>query len=304
MSTEYRVELDLFSGPLDLLLYLVRRNEVDILHLRIAEITAQFSEFLEVLQFLDLDLVGDFVVMASTLVELKSRAVLPQPAEEEEKEPEIADDTQSDLIRQLLEYKKFKDAAKELEKQAALWQERYPRLSNDRPRQGKNHAADRIKEVELWDLVSALGRVLRRKDVDRESSIRYDDTPQSVYIEQVGSRVRAEKRVGFTSFFDEATTRSQIAGIFLAILELLRNHAFRAEQTEDFGEIWILAPSLGATQQAESARTDTSGNHAATLSLPLPQPESPDEATAGETLGASDLPAAPGRPADTPDGGE
>jgi len=303
MSTEYRVELDLYSGPLDLLLYLVRRNEVDILRLPIAEITTQFNEFLEVLQFLDLGLVGDFVVMASTLVELKSRAVLPQPVEQEE-EPEIVDDTQSDLIRQLLEYKKFKDAAKELERHAALWQERYPRLSNDRPRQGKDHAADRIKEVELWDLVSALGRVLRRKDVNRESSIRYDDTPLSVYIEQVGNRVRAEQRVGFTSFFNEATTRSQIAGIFLAILELLRHHSFRAEQTGDFAEIWILAPSPHATPQAESVETDASGNRAATLSLPQPRPESPDKTAADATLRASDPPTAPEYPADTPDGGE
>src|SRR3990172_6462205 len=98
----YRVELDIFSGPLDLLLYLVRRSEVDVLDLPIARITAQFQEMLSVLELIDLDLAGDFVVMASTLVEIKSRLLLPRP-EEIEAEPEIAEDPRSELIQQLLE---------------------------------------------------------------------------------------------------------------------------------------------------------------------------------------------------------
>src|SRR5690606_17157600 len=116
---DYRVELDIYSGPLDLLLYLVRRHEVEIVDLPIAAITAQFLEFMEVLELIDLDLIGDFVVMASTLAEIKSRMVLPRADEEE---PEVStgdEDPRSDLVRQLLEYKKFKDAAKLLEEQAA-----------------------------------------------------------------------------------------------------------------------------------------------------------------------------------------
>src|SRR5215510_257917 len=108
---DYRVQLDLFSGPLDLLLYLVRRNEVDVVRLPIARITHQFLQFLEVLEFLDLDLVGDFVVMASTLVEIKSRQVLPRAEEEVPDEIPIEDEASSDLIQQLLEYKRYKDAA-------------------------------------------------------------------------------------------------------------------------------------------------------------------------------------------------
>jgi segregation and condensation protein A len=147
---DYRVELDAFSGPLDLLLYLVRRQEVDILNLPIAQITARFLEFLEVLQILDLDLVGDFLVMASSLVEIKSRLALPGP----EVPPELVEadeDPRADLVRQLLEYKRFKDASRLLEDQAAEWQQRYPRLSDDRPRGGNDPARDLIKEVELWD---------------------------------------------------------------------------------------------------------------------------------------------------------
>lgn len=249
METDYRVELDdLFSGPLDLLLYLVRRNEVDVRELPIRTITDQFFEYLEVLQFIDLDLAGDFVVTASALAEIKSRLVLPQPEEEDEPEPPADEGPRSDLIQRLLEYKKYKDAAAALKERAAEWQERFPRLSDDRPRHGKDPAADRIRDVELWDLVSALSRVLQTKQIEQEKKIRYDETPISVYIERVSERVHNEKRVAFSSFFEAETRRSRIVGLFLAVLELLRRHSFRAEQPEDFGEIWILPPVDGTSR--------------------------------------------------------
>jgi segregation and condensation protein A len=253
--TSYRVQLELFAGPLDLLLYLVRRNEVDVLDLPIARITEQFREFLEVLEIIDLDSVGDFVVMASTLAEIKSRLVLPQPEEQAEEpieRPLEGDDPRSELIHRLLEYKRFKDAAQALEERAAEWQERYPRLSDERPATGKDPAADRIKEVVLWDLVSALGRVLRRKEVEEEQRIRYDETPIHVYVEQIGARVRAEGEVRFTSLFDAETIRSKIVGMFLAVLELLRHHGFRAVQEAEYGEI-VIYPPLG---QASESATD------------------------------------------------
>jgi len=246
---DYRVELDVYSGPLDLLLYLVRRHEVDIVDLPIARMTAHFLEFLEVLEFIDLDLVGDFVVMASTLVEIKSRMVLPRPEEEEPEVPEGEDDPRSDLVRQLLEYKKFKDAAKLLEEQAAEWQEHYPRLSDERPTQGGDPSSDRIKEVELWDLVSALARVLRRNPTTNPTAIIYDDTPISTYVERIHARVLAEERVPFSSLFEGTNLKSKIVGIFLAILELLRHYHLRAEQPVDFGEIWILPPAAGTTSE-------------------------------------------------------
>lgn len=247
----YRVQLDLYEGPLDLLLYLVRRNEVDVVALPIARITAQFQEFLEILQMIDLDVVGDFVVMASTLAEVKSRLVLPQPEEDKEEEVEPlleGDDPRSELIQRLLDYKTYKDAAADLEERAAEWQERYPRLSNERPRVGKDHAADRIKEVELWDLISALGRVLRRTDVQEEQRIRYDDTPIHVYVEKIGAHVRAEGPVRFSSLFDAETIRSKIVGMFLAVLELLRHHGFRATQESVFGEITVYPPEADSEQ--------------------------------------------------------
>ncbi|TWU09036.1 Segregation and condensation protein A [Symmachiella macrocystis] len=249
---DYRVELTTYTGPIDLLLYLVRRHEVDVTDLPIAKITAQFGEFLEVLELIDFDLVGEFVVLASTLVEIKSRMVLPRPEEEEAPEVDVTEDPRSELVRQLLEYKKFKDAAKLLEDQAALWQQRYPRLSDERPAGGKGARQDHIKDVELWDLVSAFSRIVRQIDPEEQKSIVYDDTPISVYIDRVGKRVKQDQRVAFSAFFEGSNSKSKIVGIFLAILELLRNYYFRAVQEDESGEIWVMPPDPNRPPPAES----------------------------------------------------
>lgn len=256
----YRVDLDIFKGPLDLLLYLVRRDELDPLNLPLARIVHEFEKFIDLLEFLDLEMIGDFVVMASTLAEIKSRVVLPVPEEDEGPEGEIVDDDpSSDLIKRLLEYRKYKQAASALEEHAAEWQERYPRISSDRPRVGNEPAADLIKEVELWDLVSALARVLEKKILEQEAKIRDDDTPIHVYVDQVGTLVREKDRVAFTTLFDDANRKSQIVGIFLAILELLRHHRFRAEQDSDFGEIWVMPPLSDASRDEGRIVDDSLG---------------------------------------------
>lgn len=249
---DYRVQLDVFGGPLDLLLYLVRRNELDIRAVALAQVTAQFVEFLEVLEFLDLDEVGEFLITAGTLLEIKSRVVLPQP--EEEEEPELEEEPQGDLIRRLLEYKRFKEAAAALEERAALWQDRFPRLTDESPRSEKDPAADRIREVELWDLVSALSRVLRTRAIDGETRIRHEEEPIGVFVARIGTRVRAEGRVAFSDFFEGTNRRSRIVAIFLAVLELLRHHGFRAEQPVEGREIWIMPPLDGEEHAPLDAR--------------------------------------------------
>ena len=125
-------------------------------------------------------------------------------------EQPLEEEPHNDLVHKLLEFKRLREASQALEAQAALWQERYPRLSDERPRQGRDLADDLIKEVELWDLVSALARVLRRRTVEHEASVRYDDTPISVYVERVAERVRREGRVPvqwLVRFGDEAGRR-------------------------------------------------------------------------------------------------
>jgi len=274
----YRVEIDFFKGPLDLLLYLVRRDELDPRNLPLARIVHEFDRFIELLEFLDLEMIGDFVVMASTLAEIKSRLVLSVPEEEDIPDGEIVDDDpSSDLIKRLLEYRKYKQAASALEEHAAEWQERYPRLSSDRPRVGNEPAADLIKEVELWDLVSALARVLEKKIIEQETKIRDDDTPISVYVEQVATLVRQQERVAFTSLFEDATRKSQIVGIFLAILELLRHHGFRAEQAADFDEIWVLPPLSDVSRDDEVRINEPATGSIEQVGDPLPEDISSDE---------------------------
>ena len=257
----YRVELDLFSGPLDLLLYLVRRNELDVRHLLVSRVVEQFLEYLEILKAIDLDILGDFIVMAGALTEYKSRLVLPQQSVDPE--PDLDDETGIDLIPQILEYRKFKDAARVLEERAAEWQERFPRLTNDRPITGRDVSQDKIKKVVLWDLVSALGRVLKLQDAQQQSHIRYDDTPISVYTDRIGQRVRSEQKVAFTSLFDKETLRSKIIGMFLAILELLRHHSFRAVQDSEYSEIWILPPIAPAADEPGADGAPESGGSTA-----------------------------------------
>ena len=292
MQTEYRVRVDLYEGPLDLLLYLVRRNEVDLLQMRLAAIVDQFMEFFEVLQILDLDMIGDFIVMASSLVEIKSRLVLPQP-EEEKPDEEFVEDSGSNLIAQLLEYKRYKDAAAALEDRAAEWQERYPRLSNDRPAHGNDPATDTIREVELWDLVAALSRILKGVVVEEEAAIVYDDTPIAVWQQRIREKIKVQGRVAFSNFFEGENVQRRIVGIFLAILELVRHHGFRADQPQLHGEIWILppAPQTGlAAQQSASDLDDEPADAAAELTLPnesllFPHPRTDAEAETNAAAG-------------------
>lgn len=238
--TEYRIDTDLFAGPLDLLLYLVRKHELDICSFSLSGITTRFLDYIEVLEFLDFELLGDFVVVASTLLEIKSREVLPREEKPPEADPE--EDTGSDLIARLMEYRRYKEASKALEIRGAEWLERYPRLATDRPLAQRDRSEDRIREVELWDLVSALSRIVRIPELEKEISIRMDETPMSVFQLSIRERILIEGRVAFSSFFNGEKVRSRIVGIFLAILELIRHEGYRAEQPVDFDEIWILPP--------------------------------------------------------------
>jgi len=240
MSTppgRFQVSLGVFRGPLDLLLFLVRKHEVDVLDIPIAAVTEQYLAYLEVLEHLDVNAVGDFLEMASTLVEIKSRMVLPH-----ESDPEApVEDPRQDLVKRLLEYKKYRDAASQLEEQGRAWQERLPRLASDSPPAiPRDPATEPIHEVELWDLVSAFGRLMREHRAQAPSNIVYDETPIHVYMERIRDRLKIQEQVGFTELFDESQPKSALVGIFLAVLELVRHHYVRAEQAELFGEIWLL----------------------------------------------------------------
>ncbi len=233
---DFRVDLNVFRGPLDLLLYLVRKHELEIVDIPIATITDQYLEHLAVIEQLDVNAVGDFLAMASTLIEIKSLQVLPRSDEVQDD----LEDPRQELVRRLLEYKRFRDAASMLEERSRCWQRRYPRLSSDLPPRERNLAGEPIREVELWDLVSAFGRIIRDTESAKPSSIVYDDTPIHVYMARIYARLQKRGQLAFSQLFEPGMHKSTLVGIFLAVLELVRHTQVRVEQNELFGEIWLL----------------------------------------------------------------
>lgn len=261
---DFRVDLATFRGPLDLLLYLVRKHEVDIEDIPVALITQQYLNYLEVLEQLDVDDVADFIEMASTLLEIKSRMVLPSGDEETEE----LEDARDELVQRLLEYKRYKDAASILEEQSRDWQLRFPRLQSDLPARKLDLGTQPIHEVELWDLVSAFGRILRDHDVTKPANIVYDETPINVYMERIHTRLVTEKRAAISEMFEGGMHKSAMIGVFLAVLELTRHHSVRTEQDGLHGELWVL-PGEQFDGQADFSATDSYGETRQPTNLPV-----------------------------------
>jgi segregation and condensation protein A len=238
---DYQVELPVFRGPLDLLLYLVKHNEVDVCDIPIARVTEQFLDYLNVIQQIDVEWAGDFLVMASTLMEIKSRLVLPRADEEEAEEQ----DPRLELVKQLIEYKKFKDAAALLEAQAERQLARLPRQPFEIPA-APSLAQQPLRRVELWDLVSAFGRLMRETAALQPRQIVMDETPIHVHMERILERLVAAPRLTFTELFTPPHSRGRLLGLFLAVLELIKGRRIVVEQPEPFGEITVLPAPAAA----------------------------------------------------------
>ena len=234
MSEGYRVQLEVFTGPLDLLLYLIRRDEVDIQDIPIARITETYIEHVQLLEQLDPDAISDFLVMAATLVEIKSRSLLPTPPLESEGEDE---DPRAPLVRQLLEYKRFKDAARTLGHAADERFKRYVRKPADLPPELQGVE---LEEANIWDLLGAFGKVMSA--VGRGPAthdIKYDDTPVELHAAEIVAILEREGPQTFEQLFDGPPDRMLIVGRFLALLELIRTRRMRAEQEGEFGRIYL-----------------------------------------------------------------
>lgn len=231
---DYQVKLDTFQGPLDLLLYLVKRQEVDIFDIPVARIADQFLESLRVLELIDVEQAGDFLVMAATLMEIKSRMLLPRNEEEggEEADPRL------ELVKQLVEYKRFKDAAALLDAQAEQRLTRLPRLPVDLP-ELPDPSRQPLRTVELWDLVSAFGRLMRETLTLQPQQIVADQTPLHVHMGDILHQLEHTPRLPFSALFTPPYQRGRLVGLFLAILELIKGRRILVEQPEEFGEIWV-----------------------------------------------------------------
>jgi segregation and condensation protein A len=235
----YKVKLDVFEGPLDLLLYLVRKDEVDIYDISIERITRQYLEYLEAMESIDVEIGGEFIVMAANLLYIKSRTLLPVdlqgPVEEEGEE----EDPRWELIRQLIEYKKFKDAAGDLRDREELRTKLFGRTPSAPPPDGG--ATLLAGEVGALDLISAFQRVLerleKRKGAERE--IEADRFTVSEKIEYVLKILPESEPLKFEELFAGQTTRGELVATFLALLELVRLRHVQVEQDGAFGDILL-----------------------------------------------------------------
>jgi segregation and condensation protein A len=234
-DSDYRIKLQVFEGPLDLLLFLIRKNELDIYDIPIESVTRQYLEALRAMQQLDLDLAGEFFVMAATLMEIKSRMLLPRgQAAIDPNATEDEMDPRWELIHQLLQYKKFKEAAAKLNELAVTRQnlmERYVSALGerlDRPLKG-------VDRIELWNAFNLVLRRLAEKLVVGE--IHDEIVTVADQMEWLLARVQTEKSFVFSRLFPEGVTLRRLVATFLAVLELTRLRRLRLRQDEAFSDI-------------------------------------------------------------------
>lgn len=254
-NDQFKVELDSFSGPLDLLLYLVRRAEVDIAHIPISRIATEYLNYIDLMAKMNFEVAGDFLVMAATLMEIKSRMLLPSPPPEEEEEWE---DPCEELVKQLIEYRRFKEAAVELSERQDEMARRFPRPHIPLPEEEEEEekAGGELIDVSLWELLEAFGRLLKATGGgDGSINIVYDDTPQEVVMQRITDRLEEVRKRSGEAMADleeiagGQLDRGVLVSMILALLELVKRGRVRAVQKEQFGKIYLMS----CDNQAESS---------------------------------------------------
>jgi segregation and condensation protein A len=242
METDYKVKLEVFEGPLDLLLYLIKRDEIDIYDISLERITKQYLEYLQAFKELNIDVAGEFVVMAANLIYWKSRSLLPvdqQPPEEDVEE----DDPRWELIRQLIEYKKFKEAAEQLQVRQLEQEKIFSRMGGAPALLAS--APLRLGEVGIFQLINAFQVVLKRVEArENWQEIFGENFTVSDKIDQILQSVANKTSIPFSTLFAAAASRVEIVVTFLALLELIRLKQVRALQSNPFDEIQI-SPASG-----------------------------------------------------------
>lgn len=237
-TTDYAIKLDIFEGPLDLLLYLIKKNEIDIYNIPVALITQQYLEYLKIIKSLNLDLAGEYLVMASTLIHIKSKMLLPVPDEPTDEDTE--EDPRAELVRQLLEYQTFKEAATALERRPLLERDVFTRSSPiDDDVENSAGVEDELIEVNVFELIEAFHRLVSRLDKKELLEIDLEKMSLTDIINDVMERLTREKNLTFEELLGERFDRRRIIYTFLAILELIKMKMVKAYQTSAFGVIRI-----------------------------------------------------------------
>ncbi|MBR4653276.1 MAG: segregation/condensation protein A [Kiritimatiellae bacterium] len=242
LADDWKVDLEVFEGPLDLLLYLIRREELDIYDIPIGRITEQYMQYLDLMRQLNLDVAGEFIVMAATLMVIKCRMLLPverrtvdEGGDEEWVDPRL------DLVRQLIEYKKFKDVAGRLGEYEALAAESFG-YGGRRPKFERTSAdaAGALGDVDIFDLLTAFQDVLARAAEIPQGELKGMRWSVPDKMDLIVERTRAEGQISFTSLFADTAPRGEVIVTFLALLELLRQHRVIVYQNAAFHEITVL----------------------------------------------------------------
>ncbi|MBN2685983.1 MAG: segregation/condensation protein A [Pontiellaceae bacterium] len=236
IKDDYKVSLDVFEGPLDLLLYLIKKDEVDIYDIPIGRITDQYMEYLDLMKVLDLNIAGDFIVMSATLMLIKSRMLLPAEERSSEEENE-EEDPRWDLVRQLVEYKKFKDAADYLEELEMHMENVFGRES-EHVELGDAPEVD-IRDASIFDLISALNEALGRVQEEDLQEIFAEEYTVSQKVTYIVENLKIAKRLNITDLFTGMRSRMEMVCTFLAVLELIKLNRIAAVQEGHFGEIMV-----------------------------------------------------------------
>lgn len=232
----YKVKLEVFEGPLDLLLYLIKKEEINISDIPIARITDQYLEYLEFMKLLDLDIAGEFLVMAATLMHIKSKMLLP-PDQTGEAEEEA--DPRAELVRRLLEYKKFKEAASQLAQMESQHKHLFPRVGVSKPEDIAKRS-DMLFEANLFDLITAFTKVLKDIPKDVFYEVIKDEFTVSEKMHDILHMMVEKQSIFFLDLFKAAKNKREMITIFLALLELIRVKAVIVQQPETFSDIEII----------------------------------------------------------------
>ena len=232
----YKVKLEIFEGPLDLLLYLIKKEELDIYDIPIAKITDQYLEYLEMMKLLDLDIAGEFIVMAATLMHIKSRMLLPPDEVPQEEMPE--EDPREELVKKLIEYKKFKEVADKLAEKETATSRLYTRASDEKPILEIEDSP--FFEASIFDLLTAFSKVLKEVPKETFHRIIKDKFTVGEKIHDIFHMLVNEPKIYFSKLFKQATGKLEIIVTFLAVLELIRLKEILIVQKEPFAEIEIV----------------------------------------------------------------
>ena len=243
-----QVFLEAFEGPLDLLLYLIRRQNIDILDIPIAEITKQYVQYIEVMKELQLELAGEYLLMAAMLAEIKSRMLLPRPESHEEEE----DDPRAELVRRLQEYERYKKAAEDISDLPRLERDVFVASAEAPERQ----VVTKMPDVTLKELLLAFHDVLKRAEMF--SNLHMQREPLSVRqrMSEILSRIKASKFTEFVNLFDPEEGRMGVAVTFIAILELLRESMIEVVQSDDYAPLHVRAASTVHLVSNDAAAID------------------------------------------------